>query len=84
MKTLRAIAIWTVFIIVGLFLIRGAERSGDHYRKAALAKVAAKNEAIYDRGFWDGFRATLKNITFNTNNATFSLEITNVMNQMKP
>lgn len=37
----------------------------------------------YDRGFMEGMNATLKHIQFNTNNGKFTLDIADVLAEMK-
>src|SRR5271169_1039255 len=39
---------------------------------------------FYTRGFFDGFNAATKHITFDTNTGKFSVELTNVLSELKP
>lgn len=84
MKTLRALALWAVLISAGFFVFRGAARSGHHYRLAREAALSATNAASYTRGFFAGFNATLKHINFDTNSGKFTVEMTNVLSELKP
>jgi len=73
------------FIVVALIvtMIEGtAYYRVRQHRAEALRSMDKVNN--YQRGFFDGMNAVIKHLEYDTNAGKFKLELTNVLNEMKP
>lgn len=80
--TLKAFGLCLIVLglpIAFLIFFRG-EIKKDEARREAAAKAAIAE--AYEKGFWAGSRATLRDIRMDTNTGKWTLEITNVLNAL--
>jgi hypothetical protein len=83
MKTSYVIALIGLTVVFALAGVRQKQVQKQTKKTEAVQEKSAL-VAAYTKGFMEGMNATTRHIQFDTNTGRFSLELTNVLSEMKP
>jgi len=69
--------------VVASFTVVAVRHAKDNARAEKMTQKMHDVDT-YTKGFWDGANSAQRHINFNTNTGKFTLELTNLMNDIKP